>query len=53
MSRRVIDQKEIGRGKWLKLSEVSYETENGICKWEMAERTTKKGASDGKKTRKF
>jgi hypothetical protein len=46
--RRVIGEREIGRGKWLKLLEVDYETENGIHQWEMTERTTKKSKSDGK-----
>ena len=50
--RRVVGRREIGGGKWLKLIEVSYETETGLHQWEMAERTTKKGESDGKIARR-
>lgn len=46
--RRVLDKKELARGRWLRMLEVSYSiTEEKTGKWEMAERTTKKQESDG------
>lgn len=45
MRRKVIDKRTIGTGKWVKLVELNYSTEDSQksnpLKWEMVERTTK------------